>query len=368
MKVISMFSGAGGLDLGFMFAGHDIIWSNDFDKDAIKTYNKNLNTITPHEVILGDIVKFLDRDHSEIDHLIPNGDILIGGFPCQGFSIANIGRNMGDSRNFLYLEILKILKIKKNDFLVLENVKGLENMEKGLILKMILQDLEEIGYDVCYNILNACNYGVPQNRERVIIVGARKELKYNLFSTIKTKTKNLKDYKTLEIKPTHSKNSDYIAPYKSIELSNNLFDLLDNKDFKTIDLLMKTNKIYKHLTVRDAISNLPHEYDKNSNEILNHDGTKCLVKINGRVGNRETKWDKISPTIMGRGSGTGGPLIIPHPMLHRRMSVREVARIQSFPDKFEFLGSNTAKYRQIGNAVPPLMAYHIGSIFKKNVR
>lgn len=128
---------------------------------------------------------------------------------------------------------------------------------------------------------------------------------------------------------------------------------------------MNSNKNYKYITVRDAIQDLPLEYIPDNKNILNHNGTKCKVKINGRVGNRTTEWDKISPTIMGRGSGTGGPLIIPHPNLHRRMSVREVARIQSFPDEYFFMGSNSAKYRQIGNAVPPIFAYHIGKIFKK---
>lgn len=363
-----MFSGAGGLDLGFLLNGHKIVWANDFDKNAIETYNYNLNKELKHEVVLGDITKILDEKNVNINKLIPDADILIGGFPCQGFSIANIKRNVKDSRNFLYLEILKVLKIKSPKFFILENVKGLENMEKGKILEMILKDLEGIGkygYEVNYNILNACDFGVAQNRERVIILGVRKDGfdNYN-FPIVKRENKKVvKDYKNLNIKPLYSINSDVCPPYSCVQISNILFDGLQRKKLVKIEELLDLSKIYRQQKLKDVISELPLEFTPNSDIYLNHDGSKCKVNINGRVGNRATYWDKISPTIMGRGSGTGGPLIIPHPNLHRRMSVREVARIQSFPDKFYFKGSNSSKYRQIGNAVPPIMAYYIARIF-----
>ena len=142
MKIVSFFSGAGGMDLGFELAGHDIIWANDFDQDAVNTYNKNIGKYSGHEAICKDIVKLLDTDKEHINEILPDCDIIIGGFPCQGFSIANLNRSMKDERNFLYLQLLKAISVKQPRYFLLENVKGLENMEKGKILQMILEDLE----------------------------------------------------------------------------------------------------------------------------------------------------------------------------------------------------------------------------------
>ena len=371
MKVISFFSGAGGMDLGFILAGHKIVWSNDFDKDAVHTYNENIGKYCGHESVLGDITKLLSKSFEEIDKIIPDGDVVIGGFPCQGFSIANINRSMEDEKNYLYLELLKIIHIKNPKFFVLENVKGLENMEKGKVLNMILDDLEGAGnhgYTLCYDVLNAYNYGVPQNRERVIIVGVRNDIKNKFNIPQKKAIKN--ERKTLYVQPTHSKDSEIEEKIKPKEKVNYLYKLWINGDLDANKnyLINKNNELYKLATLRDAIEDLPLEFDPYNKDILNHTGSLCKVNINNRVGNRATLWDKYAPTIMGRGSGTGGPLIIPHPLQHRRLSVREVARIQTFPDSFIFKGNNSACYRQIGNAVPVLMAYHIAKLIPIEMR
>ena len=371
MRVISFFSGAGGMDLGFTLAGHQIVWSNDFDKDAVQTYNENIGEYWGHKSVLGDITKLLSKPFEEIDKIIPDGDVVIGGFPCQGFSIANVNRSMEDEKNYLYLELLKVIHVKNPKFFVLENVKGLENMEKGQVLNMILDDLEkagEYGYTVCYDVLNAYNFGVPQNRERVIIVGVRNDLKDKHIIPQKPATKNIR--KTLFVKPTHSKTSELEEQIKPWEKVNYLYDLWTNGelDINKNYLANKGDELYRLSTLRDAISDLPLEFEPDNKEILNHTGSLCKVNINNRVGNRATLWDKYAPTIMGRGSGTGGPLIIPHPLQHRRLSVREVARIQTFPDKFVFKGNNSACYRQIGNAVPVLMAYHIAKLIPIKMR
>lgn len=365
MRVISFFSGAGGMDLGFVLAGHNIVWANDFDKDAVSTYNKNIGEVIGHKSINGDITKILNVSDAEINEIIPDADVVIGGFPCQGFTIANLNRSMSDERNYLYLQLLKIINIKQPSFFVLENVKGLENMDNGTVLNMILNDLEGAGYTVCYNVLNAYNFGVPQNRERVIIVGVRNDLSNNYI--IPQQNINNIPRKTLYVAPTHSVNSNVNEDEKCWEKVNRVYQLfLEGKLDSNINYFKNDNKIFRVQTVRDAIGDLPIEYTDDCN-ILNHTGTKCKVKITNRVGNRATEWDKYSPTIMGRGSGTGGPLIIPHPLQHRRMSIREVARIQTFPDKFEFFGCNSACYRQIGNAVPVLMAYNIAKILPNNI-
>lgn len=364
VRVISFFSGAGGMDLGFTLAGHEVVWANDFDRYAVNTYNENIGRYLGHESVYGDITQILNISNEEIDNLIPDGDVVIGGFPCQGFSIANVNRNMDDDeRNFLYLELLRIITIKRPSFFVLENVKGLENIEGGEVLNMIIEDLEGAGYTVCYDVLNAYNYGVPQNRERVIIVGIRNDLT-NTYRIPHQDAPAGKPRKTLHVVPTHSRESLVEENITSWQKSNNLYKLWINGqlDRNRHYLRDENGIIYRIQTLRDTISDLPENFEPENEEILNHTGSLCRVNINNRVGNRATEWDRHAPTIMGRGSGTGGPLIIPHPLQHRRLSVREVARIQTFPDKFVFLGPNSACYRQIGNAVPVLMAYNIAKI------
>jgi DNA (cytosine-5)-methyltransferase 1 len=297
------------MDIGFMRAGHKIVWANDNDVDSCTTYEKNLK----HKVVCKDIEKVSSKE-------IPNGDIVIGGFPCQGFSIANQYRNVDDKRNKLYLQLLRVIRDKKPKYFVAENVAGLcsiggydceDDRKKhlGRVLKVILKDLEKatkIGYHVEFKILNAVDYGVPQSRRRVIILGTRKDIK----KTIK------------HPKPTHGKD----------------------------------NGLKKWNTLGEALKGLP---ETPTDRIANHIGTNHRVKINGHLGNRITDPKKPSPTIVGRGGGTGGPVIIPHPNLKRRMTVRETARLQSFDDTFIFYGSISSQYRQIGNAVPWQLAFNI---------
>lgn len=171
LKVVSMFSGAGGMDIGFINAGFEIIWANDFFEDAVNSYRKNVGK----HIVLGDITKISSEDIPD------NPDVVIGGFPCQGFSVANTKRSMEDKRNFLYQEMLRVIADKKPKFFVAENVKGLLSLERGKVFKMIKSDFENlkdkdgkvIGYKVDARILNAAEYGVPQARERVVIIGNR---------------------------------------------------------------------------------------------------------------------------------------------------------------------------------------------------
>ncbi len=305
MKIISLFCGAGGMDLGFIKAGHEIVWANDNDPDSCKTYERNLG----HKPVCKDIEKVPSEE-------IPSGDVVIGGFPCQGFSIANPYRHTEDSRNKLYLEFLRVVRDKCPKYFVAENVPGLcsiggyetkldKKRGEGRVLKMILDDFRSIGYFVEWKILNAADFGVPQTRKRVIILGTRNDV----------------EKKLMHPEHTHSKE--------------------------------------RWLTVKIALRGLPLEPTL---DIPNHIGTAHGVKINGYLGNRETRLDKPSPTIVGRGGGTGGPVIIPHPSGQRRMTVRETARLQSFPDSFVFEGSVSSQYRQIGNAVPCSLAYNIAKM------
>lgn len=303
INVVSLFSGCGGLDLGFKKAGFNIVWANDFDKEAVKSYQYNLKD----NIICADI-------YNINTNIIPDDiDILIGGFPCLGFTIANgKNRNIDSNYNQLFKEYSRVLKDKQPKYFIVENVVGIQsgkifnNFFSNTILETFKQSGNNGDYKIKYQILTASNYGVPQNRKRVIIFGSRCDMVNE---------------------PKH--------PLPFIKTAINL---------------------------KDAISDLPLNYDTN---ILNHKGNLHKVKINGYVGNRQLDWNKPSPTITGRGSRSGGAVIHPHPNGHRRLTIRECARIQSFPDDFYFVGSNSACYAQIGNAVPPIMAFFIANEFRE---
>jgi DNA (cytosine-5)-methyltransferase 1 len=308
MNVVSLFSGAGGLDLGFIKAGHEIIWANDNFPDAVKTYIKNIGD----HIVCEDISKICSED-------IPFHDILIGGFPCQGFSIANTARREGDERNKLYLEFLRVLIDKQPKFFVAENVKGILSLMKGKVFELIISDFKKAGYKVKYKILNAANYGVPQRRERVIILGVRNDVNINI------------EYP----EPTHAENP-------------NLF--FNKKNW---------------LSIGYALKDIPEPEAEHN--LSNHSYSKFKLKFNGFLGNRAIDPSKPAPTVTARGDERGGVVVLHHPNNHRRMSVRELALTQSFPIDYIFEGNNSSAYRQIGNAVPPLLAYAIASIFPKHL-
>ena len=182
-KIVSLFSGCGGLDLGFIQAGFEVVWANDFFKEAVETYTENIG----NHIVHGDITKIKSSE-------IPDDfDLLVGGFPCQGFSVANTKRSMEDERNFLYLEMIRVIRDKKPKFFVAENVKGLLSMQKGKVMDMIVADFTALGYNVEYRLLKSSDYGVPQNRERVVIIGNRLNIK-NKFPKI-THFENLNNNK-----------------------------------------------------------------------------------------------------------------------------------------------------------------------------
>lgn len=184
-KLISLFSGCGGLDLGFEKAGFEKIWANDFDTDAQAVYSLNLGDID-------------GRDIRSVDETeIPQGDILTAGFPCQPFSSAGSRKGVYDSRGMLYKECLRIIQDKMPKVIVFENVRGLlstKYIDGRNLADVIIEDLSAmngIGYNVVHKLLNASDYGVPQNRQRVFFVGVRKDLKINFIFPPKQKKKSI---------------------------------------------------------------------------------------------------------------------------------------------------------------------------------
>lgn len=301
MRILSLFSGAGGLDLGLIRAGNKVIWANDIDKDAVATYRQNIGD----HIICGDI-KNIDIDS------LPTPQVVVGGFPCQGFSLANRMRTLEDERNQLYRFFYDTILIKQPLFFIAENVKGILSLGNGEAIKQILADFGEAGYYTEKRLVNMADYGVPQTRQRVIIIGQRKDLGEKMLFHFP--------------QPSYDKNA------------------LDGRQ--------------KWVTIQEAIGHLPDP--DTPNNLPNHIYSAYKVEYRNFTGHRQTDPNKPSPTILARGNGKGGVCAIPHYNGKRRLSIRESASVQTFPENFEFHGTMNSCYRQIGNAVPVLFAEQLG--------
>ncbi|WP_391206627.1 DNA cytosine methyltransferase [Psychrobacillus sp. L4] len=397
-NLIALFSGAGGMDLGFKNAGFNILWACDFNKDAVNTYSKNIG----NHIELVDITQVDSKDIPGDPYEV---DVIIGGFPCQGFSIANTNRSMEDERNFLYLEMLRIIEDKKPKFFVAENVKGLISMQGGQVIKMIIDDFSRIGYSVDFRILNAANYGVPQARERVIIMGNRIGVKntfpepthtalpkdYNLFSDTYDLQPHITVAETIghlaDVEIQNGKINEYIEVNKQKIFNHIASTTVHDKFFgrkfdvnqeEICDYLKEWRKIsgwstkridehfgYKHTAGHwfrkdNKSGSIPKPSDWwELKKLLGFDDkydeqvtTFIEKEIKFEQSLRITNWDRPSDTITAT-----SPEI--HVNRQRRLSGRECAMLQTFPNDFIFTGSLNSIYRQIGNAVPVLLAEQI---------
>lgn len=329
MKVISLFSGCGGLDLGFEKAGFSIPIANEFDKKIWETFKINHPKT---KLIEGDI-----RNISEDD--FPNDvDGIIGGPPCQSWSEAGSLRGIEDDRGKLFYEYIRILNKVKPKFFLAENVSGMLADRHSEAVQNILKMFDECGYDVSLTLVNAANYGVAQLRERVFYIGFRKDLNIK-FDFPEGSTKDDK---------------------KKITLKDIIWDLQDS-----------------------AVAALPRNYHNpnavNNNEYFIGDFSTIFMSRN-----RVKSWNEQAFTVQASGRqcqlhpsapkmekiGLNKMRFVPgSESLYRRMTVREVARIQGFPDDFKFIYDNVDMgYKMIGNAVPVNLAYEIALAIKKQLR
>lgn len=322
-KVVSLFSGCGGLDLGiegnFSYLKNyyqknpfKVVWANDINEKATETQKLNFQDI---HVVCQDITKILEFNDKQLsmfdnEFKLPNyADVVVGGFPCQDFSLAGKRQGLLVQRGNLYQSMAKVIEMLKPKVFLAENVKGLISWENGLAIETITNDFAKLGYKVDYKLFNTADYGVPQTRERVIIVGIRNDIDANIEWP----------------KPTHSSIDKTLKPW---------------------------------VTIKDAIGDL--EDDSKHNSLPNSGYSKAKL-FKGKQGNSVTKADKPAPTMRAEHHGN----IEFHYSLSRRLSAREAARIQSFPDNFEFYRSTTDAYRQVGNAVAPVFAWHLAQMLKK---
>lgn len=326
LRTISLFSGAGGLDLGLINAGFEIVFANDILKPAIDNYRHNIG-----EIFEGDITK-LDVGS------LPDADVVVGGFPCQPFS--NAGNRLGteDDRGNLYLEVLKIIEEKHPKIVVMENVRGLlsmKNKDNSKLIDTIVYLLENTGpgYNVKYQLLKASDYGVPQNRYRVIIVAFRKDLGV--------------DYHFPEPIPYNYDSLTVGAAIKDVEGLPNQEDIWD--------LSPQSQHLVQFIPEGGSWKNVPYKELPERLKRIRND----MKRYHSPNFYRRFARHEINGTITAAATPENSGIL--HPIENRRYSVREIARIQSFPDDYIFIGDSlSSKYKIIGNAVPPKLGKVIG--------
>jgi DNA (cytosine-5)-methyltransferase 1 len=316
MDIVSLFSGCGGLDLGFTNAGFNVIWANEYDKDIWETYETN----HPHTCL----------DHRDLRHIrsedIPECIGIIGGPPCQSWSEAGSGRGINDSRGQLFYDYIRILKEKQPLFFLAENVRGILADKHTDAFTNILFHMKDAGYNIAYKLLNSKHFNVPQDRKRVIIIGYRKDLG-GIFD--------------------FPKELDFI-----VTLEDAIGDLRFVEPFKTL----RTSQL-------DKLSVSNHEYldmgfssiYMSRNRVRSWHEPSFTIQAGGRHAPIHPQANKMK--FVERDKFIFDP---DSPLPYRRLSVRECARIQTFPDQFTFKYSDVADgYKMIGNAVPVYMAESI---------
>ncbi|MDQ2086453.1 DNA cytosine methyltransferase [Herbivorax sp. ANBcel31] len=299
MKTLSLFAGAGGLDMGFKNAGFEIVWANDINKDACETHKGWSDSVIVNE----------DIKNISINSL-PDVEAILGGFPCQGFSLAG-PRKVYDSRNLLYRFYVEAVNEKKPAIFVAENVKGILTLGGGEVIKKIKRDFEKAGdgYNVSVQKVNSSDYGVAQDRVRVFIIGISK----------------------------HFKRKDTFVINEALKEKVVLRDILfDSNDFEEEDLCTApySSRFMSRNRKRDW-DEFSYTIPAMAKQVTLHPSSPDMIKLG------KNKW------IFGEG-------------ITRRYTWREAALVQSFPADLEFYGDMVSKYRQIGNAVPVKLAEKIG--------
>ncbi len=360
-RVIDLFAGAGGFSVGFEKAGYDIVAAVEYDKQIAETYSYN----HPNTVIYAKDIKQVVE---EVDFSKYNANVIIGGPPCQGFSMAGarIRKNsfIDDPRNYLFKYYFRIVQQVHPKIFILENVKGILTMEKGEIFKQII-DLfsdEKIfngdKYYLKHIVVKALDYGIPQQRERVFIIGSlNKDLDINnLISNTKEslskKYPHFFDKVTVWDAISNLYNEDENGVIVNLRPLNQYQDFLASNNQKTYNHLKPHhNKIAIERMKQISVG---ENWTKLSDIVKSvHSGAYGRLDKNG-----------VAPTITTRFDTPSGGRFI-HPVEDRTLSPREGARIQSFPDEFVFLGNKTSVYKQIGNAVPPKLAYFWGMLIQE---
>lgn len=329
-RVISLFAGCGGLDYGFHKAGFNIVYANDIELSVKATYEKNLGKI--------DI-----RDICEVDKSsLPDCDVVLAGIPCQPFSSAGNRKSTGDDRGNLFLQVMHVIDAKQPKVAIFENVRGFlsaKDEHDKPMPERIREELNQHGYNLYYKLVNAADYEVPQNRYRVILVGIRQDLE-----------------------------REYCFP-EPVERTENLTvgavigkKFPENYQEEVWKLSPQSAHIARHIPEGGSWKAVPYEELPERLKKIRDDMKKYRAPNFYRKFSRNEIMGTITAASTPENSG------ILHPLEDRRYSVREIARFQSFPDDFDFIGDSVAKkYKMIGNAVPCNLSFHIAKSIKQQI-
>lgn len=365
-KAISLFCGAGGCSLGFKLAGYEVIYASDFNKTAIQTYNRNFpETLSEvQDICEQDFKSLLKRLNLKTGEL----DILIGGPPCQGFSTAGT-RFWDDPRNQLLKEYVRCLKEVKPKWFLMENVEGLLTSNKGNYVYEAVKAFKELGYSIRIDKVYSQEYGIPQRRKRVIITGNRLGIDFKAPEPVSYASGRI--FKNAEFTlgdalinlPKAAENPEEFTSYPE-QISTKLFDYYKNPKGLVSDHFSKTiqgiqlkriESLKPGQTMKDMPEELQHESFKKRAKRRVKDGTPSEKRGGAPSGLKRLHFDQPSLTITGAATRE-----FIHPSENRPLTIRESARIQTFPDFFEFEGTQSQRIQQIGNAIPPILAKVFG--------
>ncbi len=367
-KMIDLFCGAGGLSLGFTQAGYITSLANDIEPCCIDTYSHNHPEVPRKHIVLGDIndvvtnIKALMR--------FKNTDVLIGGPPCQGFSMANRQRLIDDPRNHLYKSYIEVLKLTQPKFFVMENVKGMLSASN-----QVIEDFKNVKYTVTARVLNAKDFGVPQNRERLIFIGNR--IGYDndrIFDKINELCSKIPKYTLADalyglrpLSASRIKNSTSIETDKSGRTIDVAMDVV-NEYINTINQNKHISIVFNHKARYNNDRDIEIFGRLNPGDKSDDSKIADIMPYSRRNNIFKDKYfklepDKVCKTITAHMKFDCNMYI--HPYQARGLTPREAARVQSYPDDYFFRGAYTKTYMQIGNSVPPMLGRIIAQAIKE---
>lgn len=346
MIIGDLFAGVGGLSEGFRMAGFDVAFAIEFDKDIAASYKKN----HPETDVIADDICQVDTRLLHQNH--PHIDVIVGGPPCQGFSQKGKRLSLDDPRNFLFKQFVKFVEEFKPKYFVLENVPNIITTSKGYFKEQIIKSFESLGYDVTCGVLCAKDFGVPQDRHRAVFIGQIGHLEIslpkptNVYTSVQDAIYDL----------------PFIGSGEGVEVCE--YDKVAKTAYQKL-MRNGSKKLYNHVATKhsksalDRLRMIPKGMGKEvlPKELLTksiYSGTWCRLLEDG-----------IAPTITTR-FDTPSSGRFTHPVLDRCLTIREAARIQSFPDTFRFYGNRTCQMKQVGNAVPPLLAKAVADVIINN--
>lgn len=335
---VDLFSGAGGMTLGAQAAGIEVAACVESDSNPVATYSHNIKKVTVYHQEIKDWNAFPVTGPRDIK-------VLFGGPPCQGFSTSNQQtRRLTNDSNWLFAEFLRVVAEWQPDWIVFENVKGIAETAKGIFLETVVSQIEKLGYDVTHEFLQAFKFGVPQRRTRLFVVGAPKGMAFSMpkgsSDTPLTVWDAISDLPKLENGATKS-----ILPYRTAARTDYQRRMRGKKRQCSGHLVTRNFDFvierYSHIPQGGNWEDIPDRLMKTY-----ADKTNCHTGIYHRL-------DEDKPSLV---IGNFRKNMLIHPRQNRGLSVREAARLQSFPDHYEFKGSIGFQQQQVGNAVPPLLA------------